>query len=572
VACRSILQSTCACAERPLRPAGLLLAVLLASGCLASAAQQPGQLDNTTVTLQGEVTNAVTGEPLARALVQIEGDAGAGALTASDGRYALPDVPLGPQVIAVRKPGFRDGPAASGPLVVDPEIGPAHTVWVAAQMPDVNFALTPTAAIRGAIELSTGDPAAGMVVNLARRTVQQGRSIWQLAATTKTNSDGAYRFAGLAEGDYIVSTDPAMDSDGAATVMAPGRGAAVARQGYAAVFYPDARQPSGAQRITLHPGDQADAELNLTLEPFHAVIATALLPASLKSGDGTYIAAVLDQSGRQLAYNAQYDSQTHTVQALLPDGTYTLMLTATGLGAGAQTMLGATDVSVAGHAVSGLRIPVAPLQSAPVQLNLQGSGAATNQNGLTAVMLSPATGWIDDGMMVAYATGSAPGPMKTATAQAGVYLVHAHPQQGWCESSFTAGGANLARERLLIGPSGGAASMQLTLRDDCARLTLHLPQELSLPAGGEEQFYTVYVVPSFDSTTDVEPITLRPSTGGTFALSNLIPGDYRVYTFAQPVRLEYRNPEVMAALPVDAQTVTLGPGAATDLTVEVPQP
>jgi hypothetical protein len=89
---------------------------------------------------------------------------------------------------------------------------------------------------------------------------------------------------------------------------------------------------------------------------------------------------------------------------------------------------------------------------------------------------------------------------------------------------------------------------------------------------GEEQSYTVYVVPSFDSTTDAEPLTLRPSTGGTLSLGNLTPGDYRVYTFAEPVRLEYRNPDVMAALPIDAQTVTLGPGAATDLTVEVPQP
>lgn len=539
---------------------------------MACAAQQPGQLTGATVTLQGQVTNAATGRPLPLALVHIEGDAGAGALTASDGRYQIPDVPLGPQVIEVRKPGFRDGPAASGPLVVDPAIGPAHTVWVAAQMPDVNFALTPTAAIRGSIALSTGDPAVAMVVNLARRTVQDGRSIWQLTATTKTNSDGSYRFAGLPEGDYIVSTEPAMDSDGAATVIAPGRGAAVERQGYAAVFFPDARQPSGAQRIALHPGGQADAEFTLTLEPFHAVIATAVLPATLKSGEGTYIAAVLDQAGQQLAYQAQYDGETHTVQALLPDGTYTLMLTATGAGAGAQSMTGSVDVSVAGHAVAGLRIPVAPLQSAPVELNLQSSGGAANQNGLTAVMLSPATGWIDDGMMVAYATGAGAGPMKTSNAQAGLYWVHTHPQQGWCESSFTAGGANLAREPLLIGPSGSAASMQLTLRDDCARLTLHLPQVLNLPAVGEEQFYTVYVVPSFDSTTDVTPITLRPSTGGTFTLGNLTPGDYRVYTFAQPVRLEYRNPDVMAALPVDAQTVTLSPGAATDLTVEVPQP
>ena len=37
---------------------------------------------------------------------------------------------------------------------------------------------------------------------------------------------------------------------------------------------------------------------------------------------------VLDASGHRLAYSAQYDAATHTVQASLPDGTYTLLVEA----------------------------------------------------------------------------------------------------------------------------------------------------------------------------------------------------------------------------------------------------
>jgi hypothetical protein len=86
---------------------------------------------------------------------------------------------------------------------------------------------------------------------------------------------------------------------------------------------------------------------------------------------------------------------------------------------------------------------------------------------------------------------------------------------------------------------------------------------------GEERFYTVYAVPDFDSTEDVVPQTLRPSTGGRITLTGLTPGNYHVYTFDRPVALEYRNPAVLASL--QGQAVVVAPSVETELTVEVPQ-
>ena len=51
----------------------------------------------------------------------------------------------------------------------------------------------------------------------------------------------------------------------------------------------------------------------------------------------------------------------------------------------------------------------------------------------------------------------------------------------------------------------------------------------------------MYAVPDFDSTSEVQPVTLRASTGGTVTLSGLTPGNYHVYTFAGDVELAYRN-------------------------------
>lgn len=575
----SILRRTCNSSSARPRPACARPIALAALAVLAlsASAQQPGQPSDATITLQGAVTNALTGEPLPRALVQIEGDPNTGALTGPDGRYAIPAIPPGPQVIQVRKPGFLDVPVSQGQLVVDPIVGPAHTVWVSAQMPDVNFALTPAAAIQGQVSLSTGDPAEGIVVNLARRTIQDGRGHWQLAATQKTNTEGSYRFAGLAAGSYALYTNPAMDSNPATTLIEAGHGPAVESAGYASVFYADARQPSGLSPIVLHPGDQFQADLTLALEPFHSVVATAVLPSAFQSASAAanYSAALLDSAGHQLPYAASYDAATHTVQALLPDGFYTLQLSGVSSGSVAPPnahLLGAVDFSVAGHAVSGLRIPVALQQPSSVELSLLNEQAAPNSSGQTSVLLSPASGWLDDVLLIGYAHGSASGPMKTVYAQPGAYWAHVHPQPGYCESSFSAGGADLAREPLRIGPSGSAPPMQLTLRADCASLTLQLPQSLALPAPGGERFYTIYVVPAFDTATDAEPVTLRPSTASSVTLRGLTPGDYLVYTFDQPVRLEYRNPEVLSELPIAAQPVTLSPGASADLVLEVPQP
>jgi hypothetical protein len=529
------------------------------------------------------VRNAATGEPLVRALVRIEGDADTGALTSGDGHFEIPGVAVGPQVILVRKPGFLDSPISNSSLPVDPMIGPAHNVWVTADMPDVVFTLAPTGSIQGQIELSSGDPAQDIVVELARQTVADGRAIWQAAGSTKTSSAGSYHFVALTEGTYAVFTDPAQDSDADSALVEAG--SEVERAGYPSVFYPDARGPSGAARIKLRSGEQAQANLALTLEPFHLVTATAALPQSSASTAAdraamTYSAMVTDTAGHQLFYHAQFDPKTHAIQAALPDGNYSLLVTSSprpsrkssGNDADAGPLVGLVDFSVLGHPVTNLRVPVSSPHPGPVQLALQRSETAqpANQNGQTVVLLSLAGGWVDDGMVSTYANGSVPGPLAAVYTLPGPYWVHTHVQKGYCEASFTAGGANLAREPVIIGLSGSSAPMDLTVRDDCASLTVDLPQNLMAQAPGEEPFYTVYIVPDFDSTTDMEPITLRPSTGGSVTLQDLAPGSYHVYMFDAPVRLEYRNLAVLAALPNQGQSVTLSPGATSNLVLEAP--
>jgi hypothetical protein len=591
--------------------AALLLAPAFASAQepapqpAADAQNAPAEVaSGSPVTVRGMVSNAATGEPLPRVLVRFEGEADAGVLTDGEGRFEIPGVPVGPQTVRLLKPGFRDRPYATEDVDYQSE-GPAHSVLVAPRMPDLNFSLTPNGAIHGYVELSTGDPAQDIPVVLAKQVVRYGRAVWAQNAAARTSGDGSYRFAGLPEGVYAVYTQPVLESEPAVTAVAAGSAANVARSGYPSVFYPDAREFSSAMRIRLPIGEQAQANLSLALEPFQTVTATAFFPDGRQfapkpgSESGSDLSSlsvtVLDAAGHRLPYTAQFDAVTHTIQAALPDGVYTLQVSVASNdrdapgNAGAKAnrkqlpYTGFAEFSVEGHAVTNLRIPLSPLPSWPVHLKTVQTAlrppqsiASAGQGLQNQVTISttdagemPSNGGGDD----AAAEASGPNQLDLNGAGSGPLWINAQVNdRSLCVDSFTAGGINLAREPLNVNPAATPPPMELALRDDCATLTLELPSALATFLPGEEPFYTVYVVPDFDTTADTPPMTVHPSSGATLTLDGLTPGSYHVYVFDSPVRLEYRNPAVLGALPSRGQAVALPAGATTHLVLEAPGP
>jgi hypothetical protein len=493
--------------------------------------------------------------------------------------------------VQIVKPGFLDQAFFPGG---DPGwgIGPSmnHNILMAAQMPDLIFAMAPTSSIHGHILLSTGDAAQGIGVTLAMRTVEDGRAEWKPISTVKTNSEGAYRFARLGNGEFAIYTEPAMDND-----------ALVTRNGFPSQFYSESRDLAGAAKIHLAGGQDTEANLSLTLQPFHTVTAQATLPSGHRYGDqnpawdGMALSAqVLDAQGHPLPYEAKYDQETRTLHALLPDGNYSFSVIVTFSRYTADVagnrnftpamdsapLTGQVDFSVTGRDVANLRIPLLAQRDNPLMVTVTRSGvqpapgsSASEQSGGIYVALSQAGESMSNGMVSVYANGHGPGQLETTFMTPGSYWAHTSiTQHGLCLASFTAGGANLAREPLAIGPAGVTAPLILALRDDCASLTLTLPTAGAALTPGEERWYTVYVVPDFDSTENSTPQILRPTSGGTVTLENLTPGSYHVYTFAVPLVVEYHNPAALATLPTRGQAVSLSPGTTTSLILEVPAP
>jgi hypothetical protein len=551
----------------------------------------PLAVDTARATVRGVVRNIQTGAGVARALVRIEGDAATGVLTDGEGRFEIADVPVGPQAMTVTRPGYLDRPfggmamelADAGLGQEGSEGGIHHNILVAEGMPEVVFHMAQTCALHGRVLLASGEPASGVTVELVKRTIQEGRAVWQLRGQAKTRSDGGFRFAGLPEGQYTVFTDPEMEdpAEDDASGGSNAQPAAASAPGYAAVYYPDARQPDGVGRIRLAAGNDAQVTLTLTAETFHRVTVTVANGVGAREAT-SYSASLMDDAGRSLPYAARYDAAKHAVEAMLPDGSYQMLVTSVpqlqppGAHGRDDTgpYVGVVEFTVAGKPLIGLRAAVGPQIPGPVQVSVLRSAlrqAGDTRNGGLVVLANPANGWIDDGIASAVASGSPEGPLNATYTLPGAYWIHAQfGLRGFCESSFTAGGASLAREPLRVGLGGTTAPLTLTLREDCARLTLRLPDTSMLLLPGEEPFYMAYVVPDFDFTGDPEEVVLRPTSGDSISLDNLTPGSYHVYVFAGLHLLEYRNREALAAL--HSQAVTLEPGGASELVVEVPKP
>jgi hypothetical protein len=239
------------------------------------------------------------------------------------------------------------------------------------------------------------------------------------------------------------------------------------------------------------------------------------------------------------------------------------------------------EFSVEAHAVTNLRIPLMLEPSWPIHLRAVRTSAqpvhsdaneGQELQNLITVTAADAVGTpMDGGGVETTALGAGPELLEASGAQLGPHWISTEVNdRSLCVDSFTAGAINLAREPLNVALGSSPPPMELTLRDDCAKLRLELPPALSAFLPGDEPFYTVYVVPDFDTTADIPPMNMHPSSGATLAVDGLTPGSYHVYTFTRPVRLEYRNPAALAALPMPGQQVTLSAGTTGSLMLEVP--
>jgi hypothetical protein len=573
--------------------------------CGAAVAQEAGSARRESAVLRGTVVNALTHQPLGRALV-LSGDSRFATMTDERGRFemvfkekkAAPEAtprffPQNPQNLG-SPPAVLDvaGDAVAlaqsqTPTLDRPEYLLARKngflfesegmsgVAIARDQEEVTISLMPEAHVVGHVTLVGGEGAEGMQVKLFKRQVQAGRSRWIGAGQVEARSDGEFRFADVEPGSYKLFSEELLDRD---PVTSDPRGQLY---GYPPLYYPAAADFASGAVIQLAAGETFQAVLSSERRKYYPVrigltnAVTGFMPEITVSRAGH------EGPGYSLGYNFR----DGTIMGSLPDGNYTVKV----LSRAQSVLAGMANVAVHGGPLTGAMIALVSGSSIDVRVNEefshsqgngQGEAAQAVQNAVSQkqhranyvqVTLVPVE---EFDVRAEYSAQQPNDPEKEGlvieSVPPGRYRVHAQTPLGYV-ASVRCGDTDLQHSNLEIGLGAKAAPIEVTLRDDGAEVdgsVVELAKRNQGATGSgfpSVQAGVVYLVPMLEGG-DMTFAWVQPN--GDFQFPQVPPGSYRVLAFdRQQTNLEYMNDEAMARY--DAQVITLVPGQREHLRVSL---
>ncbi len=236
--------------DRGLAIALAVVYLAVAGTVLASAAgraqPQPPQKPPPPPTgaIGGRVVALPGDEGLARARVVITSPALAEprvALTGSDGRYNVPDLPAGRYVVTASKTGFVTVSLgeATGASSVALDLADGQ------QLAMIDVGLARGGVISGRIFDEDGAPFEGARVEVLRPQLSQGQRVLSVVGRAFTDDLGGFRIGGLPAGLHFVSAaDPAYDRVGDSS----------GRLDYSPTYHPGVIFPDEAVRVSVEAG------------------------------------------------------------------------------------------------------------------------------------------------------------------------------------------------------------------------------------------------------------------------------------------------------------------------------
>jgi hypothetical protein len=518
-------------------------------------------------TIRGTVVNSLTHEPIGRALV-FSPDEEFATLTDNDGHFALAfpssqDEPVSgryaPNVLIARKPGFVESPDELYPVVPGKEL---------------IILLTPEALVIGRVNLPSAEATDGIEVEIYRRQVEGGRAHWVSAGSTRTKSNGEFRFAELPAGSYKLLTHELLDRDPVS--FHPG----IQVVGYPPVYFPNASDFSKAETIQLAAGQTVQAAISLVEQAYYSV----KVPVTNAPAEAGIAVSVSPQGRKGPGYLLSY-SQAGQIEGLLPNGTYTIEATS----GGPVARTGLVNIRVQGGAVEGPRLVMVPNDAIPVAVKEE---FASSENRTPPEVISQGSKrspqrpetylriYLDpldefDRPRLAL-LGSSPGAGDSRLindVQPGRYWVEVRSSRGYA-SSVTSGGIDLEHQPLVV-PSRGP--IEITMRDDWAEIDGTV-EGIAAGSGAEglnrsgwvsaESSAQVYFVPQPNSPGEFRDASVAPD--GKINLSQVPPGLYRVLAFERPqADLEYHDPAANRAYDGQGQLIRLAPGQNEPLRLQV---
>jgi hypothetical protein len=158
--------------------------------------------------VSGTVVNAMTGEPIPRAMVSLGGYDAAGSATDATGHWSISNTSCtGNRTVTATRIGFINSQMALNASGARPV-----TVNLVSGSPvsGVKISLMPESSIVGKVQDPDGDPVGSARVQALRVQVQAGRrTLVNAAGAPATDSQGNFRIGGLQPGRYVVCASSA---------------------------------------------------------------------------------------------------------------------------------------------------------------------------------------------------------------------------------------------------------------------------------------------------------------------------------------------------------------------------
>jgi hypothetical protein len=459
----------------------------------------------------GTVVNAITGEPIARARVNVMAGEGAySTATDTSGRWALTGMACVTATMQVTRPGFLQNTPnarAGGAIRALPLVS-------GSPLRDLKTQLSPQSVAFGRVLDDQGDPVMGAQVTVFGSRVVDGRSRFQQAGTGTTNDLGDYRIANLSRGRYILCAHVNQQNGPAqpASQTIP-----------ADTCYPGPLEGGAASATDLPAGREAKVDFTMNqVLPVHVRGVVTGLP----EGRGSGINLVKRGLNSDIGINLPGAVRDGKFDFRVPPGSY--MLTADYFEAGKRLTArvpieaGSSDIdNVVVHLDAGFTV------TGTMQIASQSGQTAPPQFAINMRPSEPVNGtgqlkWDTDRKSFAI-SDMVPGS----------YRLDVFPPQPFYVKSATLAGQDIVNNEISISQAAGP--IEVVLRDDGGSVEGDV-----VDANGQPVAAGILLLRG----------TIRAANGaaqanGHFKLRNVAPGDYTIYAWDEPNDVEYADTDWM---------------------------
>lgn len=437
-------------------------------------------------TLDGTVTNAVTGAPVKKARVHARSPEGNfSAVSDASGRWSMAALPDGEYAVTVECQGYVPA-AARRPAVRVPGDSVGLRVW-------------PLGVISGKVLDEDGEPLPTVTVYAQAYDYTRPAPVLRVIAKAETDDRGEFRIFDLKPGRYYVQ-------------------AAASDRAYATQFHGGASDLAQASAVDLTTGAEVSGVgFRLRRPPLFRISGKVV---NTQSGEPVRAVVVAETNGSAgWRYSAQSDSAGVFSMTGVRPGTYVVAVTAS---SAPRPLFGEQTVVVSGRDVEALELATSPAVDIPGMVVVEGPPLVQPLNLRVTVDPAERPGFTESGT---------PKPDGSFTITAGPLLfalqvVNIPPQLYLRDIRFGAEDATTGRIDLRRGP----APLTLTLAPNPGRIAGTVQTADGKPAVG----VLVAITPADPAMRRIDLTrTVYADSDGEFAVSSLAPGEYRVFAWEQ---------------------------------------